>query len=395
VNGRTPRFDPPATQESPELLWTLLRAYGPRERPVPEASALALAPRIAMRQPSELLARELGEPALDRLRRERGQAVAQALLLDRAAAEADAAAADLRIPYAPLKGFALRLAGYVAEGTRFSSDLDLLVAEEALDRFQRELERRGFAPCGSAYEHQAPPLRHPQGGIVELHRTIPGLRMAGGRSSAGFATLASAGGFDAAARAGLATSAGRLRGDLRLPRREILTAHALLHGIAQHGFSPGRFPGMLLFADLLDLGFRGGTGGSTLATISPWIALEVDREEAEAALEAVDALAAGRLPPSRPERSPGRALFDHFVVGALDAGYAESLKLRLLERPLTDRTAGTARAALLWRTLVPPREPGQAWGSWLLALARRPWGLARRGAAAARAESSERRRRRS
>ena len=154
----------------------------------------------------------------------------------------------------------------------------------------------------------------------------------------------------------------RPRGDLRLPRRELLTAHALVHAIAQHGLAPAVFPGFLFLGDLVDLAFRGSGGRATLAAIAPWIEREVSYEEAEAALDLATALAAGdatllresgagalaRPPAARslPRRaSPTRAT-------------RLALKTRLLERPLSDKPQAVAKAELLAKTLVPARQKG-------------------------------------
>ena len=84
------------------------------------------------------------------------------------------------------------LGGFAPDGRRPSSDLDLLVPEAKLDALQAELLRRGFTVAGERYEHQAPGLRHPDGGMVELHRVLPGVRLEPKRSAT-FDALAAAG----------------------------------------------------------------------------------------------------------------------------------------------------------------------------------------------------------
>ncbi len=354
------RFDPPEVAASPALRWVLARAYASGDTALGEteggaavelAQHLALAARIASLQPQERLAGELGPEGAAQLKRQRALAVAQEMRLGAALAAVDTAAADLRIPYAPLKGQALVLGGFAPDGRRPSSDLDLLVPEARLDLLQKELLRRGFVESGEAYEHQAAGLRHPEGGLVELHRVIPGVRLSPKRSAT----------YDVLLAAGLigppAGSVGfRPKGDLRLPRRELLTAHALVHAIAQHGLAPAVFPGFLFFGDLVDLAFRGSGGRAALASIAPWIEAEVSFEEASAALDLATALAAGDeslFAGTGKSRSPARLLLDHFYAGVVDPAYAMSLKKRLLERPLSDKPQAVAKAELLAKTLAP------------------------------------------
>ena len=383
------RFDPPEVAVTPALRWVLARAYAAGDTPPAEtegdavaelALRFGLAARIAARQSADRLVGELGGAAAAKLKRQRALATAQEMRLFETLTEVDGAAADLRVPYAPLKGQALVLGGFAPEGGRPSSDLDLLVPEGKLDALQNELVRRGLEVAGEAYEHQAPALRHPSGGVVELHRIVPGVRLTA-KKSVTFEALVAAELLGPPA----AAMRFRPRGDLRMPRREVLAAHALAHGIAQHGLAPAAFPGFLFLADLVDLAFRGSGGRATLATIGPWIARDVSFEEAEAALDLATALAAGDERLFDPPRSSARLLLDHFHAGLTDPRYATSLKTRLLEHPLSDRPQAVAKAELFAKTLVPPRQKGigsdaagESWLAYLGRLAGRPLELVRR-----------------
>lgn len=386
------RFSPPAVVLPPALRWVLARAYAAGDTTLAEteggaavdlAQGLALAARIAAVQPQARLTGELGPQSAAELKRQRALAVAQEMRLGTALRAVDATAADLRIPYVPLKGQALVLGGYAPDGGRPSSDLDLLVPESRLDALQKELQRQGFSVAGESYEHQAPALRHFDGGMVELHRVLPGVCIEAKRSAT-YGALLAAGLFSPPPSA----MAFRPRGDLRLPRRELLTAHALVHAIAQHGLAPAVFPGFLFLGDLVDLAFRGSGGRATLAAITPWIEREVSYEEAEAALDLATALAAGDAtlfdPPGLQKsgpgngprngsahgaRSPARRLLDHYYAGVADPGYALALKNRLLERPLSDKPQAVAKAQLLAKTLAP--RPGESFVARLRFLWRR------------------------
>ena len=199
MSAATFRFDPPARVRTAALDWVLARAFAPVDARTeePEGAAavelamrLGLAPRIVARHGANRLAGELGAAAAGELRRVQMQVVAGAMLLDGVLAAVDAAAAELRVPYAPLKGRALVLGGYSPVSGRASSDIDLLVPEDRIDALQRELEKRDFEVAGQGYEHQAPALRYRQGGTIELHRVLLGVRIAGKRSATLMCTVA-------------------------------------------------------------------------------------------------------------------------------------------------------------------------------------------------------------
>lgn len=395
------RFHPPEVAVTPALRWVLARAYAAGDTALGEvegeaAAELALrfglAARIAARQSADRLVGELGAEAAAKIRRQRALATAQEMRLFETLTAVDAAAADLRVAYTPLKGQALVLGGFAPEGGRPSADLDLLVPEGKLDALQNELVRRGLEVAGEAYEHQAPALRHSSGGVVELHRIVPGVRLEA-KKSATFEALAAAELLGPPA----AAMRFRPRGDLRMPRREVLAAHALAHGIAQHGLAPAAFPGFLFLADLVDLAFRGSGGRAALATVAPWIARDVTFEEAAAALDLATALAAADGGLFDPPRSPARLLLDHFHAGLTDPRYATSLKTRLLEHPMSDRPQAVAKAELLAKTLVPARQkgigpagPGESWLHYLGRLAGRPFELLRRWRKARAAQAAQR-----
>ena len=390
MSSRDFPFRPPPLVATEPLRWVLARAFGPAgcaPGPVAGAAAaelaerLGLAARILARGDADALAAELGPGALARLRDERRALAARQLRHEAALALFSTAAAALEVPFAPLKGGALTLGGWSLAATRPASDLDLLVPGDRLEELQRDLLRRGFMVTGTAYEHQAPMLRHPAGGQLELHRVVLGVRLARRRSAD----------FDALARAGLLdgrppapTVADRRL--LRWPGREVLAAHAIVHALAQHVLAPGAYSGLLLVGDLVDLGAVGAPGRELLETVRPWIRAAVPGRVSLAAFDLVDSLAAGEPP------APGDAecLLAHFVLGATDPRYQAALRARWLERPLSDRSRTIARLALLRRTLVPPRRPGpggepEAWRAWTLRLARRPFELARSWRAARRA----------
>lgn len=395
MSGANFRFRPPETPATPALAWVLSRAYGPADTPSqrlerPERSQdaldlarrLGLAARIGARHPPERLTEEVGSHAATELKRASMLVCARELGFRVALEEVDRAAAELGIAYAPLKGLALTLGGYSLPGSRPFSDVDLLVPAARLEALQRELARRGFTVAGRGYEHHAPPLRHPAGGQIELHRSIPGVRIDASRPrrSATFEAL-----LAARLLAAPTTGAFQAQGQLLLPSPELLAAHSLVHVLSQHGFAPGVYPGFLMLADLLDLGVQGVGGRETLAAVEPWIARAVSRGEAAAALDLATSLATGDRSLFEGPRTRARILLDHFHAGATEPSYGESLKTRMFERPTSDRRHAHSRARLLAGALFPAKTGVAAGTDGFAGFSMRPLELWRRWRSARRA----------
>lgn len=353
------RFAPPPWRPSAAERWLLVRAFGPPGAPVPHApaaelaeaaEALGLTARIAARVPPGELAAAVGAGGAARWRAARSAAAASALGLQALLAEVAAAAGEAGIPVAPLKGVALLAAELPPAGGRPAADLDVLVPSAAAEELGRRLVERGFTAAGSGYEHQLAPLAHPTLGVVEVHRHLPGLRPPGRRAPGGgrFATwddLATGEG------GGLLEPSGG--GGRHAPRPALLVAHALAHGIAQHGWSPAAYPALRTVADLCDLGLGGPAGASLLAAAGEWTATAVRPGEAAAARALCRCLLAGELPAAG---EPAERLLAHFVLGARDARYRRSLTARSLTSPLSERSRPLALAALAGRTLWPTRS---------------------------------------
>ncbi len=358
------RFHPPRIEPPPEVVALLARAFGAAAAggapDAPDADACATA-------------RVLGVAArvgVGELARDRALAAAQGLRLESARHAVAAAARAARIPWAALKGQALEIGGWVAPGARPSGDCDLLLPAEALAPLAERLRASGFDDSGEkGYEHQAPALVAPDGGRVELHRSIPGLRIVAGRS----ATFA-----DLAAHGLLAPLVGEDVGGF-LPARRLLAAHALVHGVAQHGFAPGLYPPLRWAGDLVDLGAAAPAGtpdrDDLLAAALEWTHGEVSEREARAAFALAEGLAAlpGRplaeLPPD------ARRLLDHALAAAFEPRYSQALKARAFERPISDRPRWQAKLAAIGGALAP--VAGESHAERALEVWRR-WRVARR-----------------
>jgi hypothetical protein len=215
------------------------------------------------------------------------------------------------------------------------SDVDVLVPERAVELLAGALRQAGFAtlPGSVECEHQIAPLS--RGGLtLEIHRFLPGVTPPG---EARFATA------DSLARRGALEALPGWPSGSAVPRQPVLAAHALVHGIAQHGFAPRSYPLTRMLADLVDL------GGFDLEQARDWIARHVSADECAAALELALRLAAGDVPDASP-------LLAHAILGLTDDRYAESLRLRALGSvpSLLPRPLALVRDA--WRSLFPGRE---------------------------------------
>ncbi len=320
-----------------DCAWVLRRAFAdpaavafppadPR-RAAHLAAALALAPRVFARAGWESLVSDLGREAARPLALEHAAAEARGLQIAELAHDL---AANGR-PVAFLKLAALFLIAAVAPGGRHGSDLDVLVPESDLAWWSAQLRGAGFAASAvPGYEHHPPAFVHPRRGMVELHVSLPGVRVRGAR----FAR------FEDLRDAGLLR---RLATGVLVPNLELLGAHAIAHGWAQHGAAPHSYPALQWLADLRDLGL-----GRLGRIERGWIARDVPDAVVSAAFELLDALRSG----SPPATGPGRDLLDHLLAGTLDAEYREALAVRRW-RPLSERRALPARLALWRRALFP------------------------------------------
>jgi hypothetical protein len=346
------RFDPPQVEVSAELRWLLWRAFGTagevltgvadldKETVTDLARRFDLGARVGVRTPSGILTAELGSETARWFRQQHAGAAARYLLAEQVCCELAKAGRLLEIPLVFLKGAALYLGGKAAPGSRNMGDIDVLAPEEGARRLQRTLVEAGCrAYTGRESEHQLQFLSHRSGLGIEVHKKIPGLRFEG-RSSAKACELIER---------ELVQPAPGMEGDCYLPSDEVLLAHVLVHGIAQHGLSPQGYPMARMLADVQDL----GADDQMWRNACRWIERDASREEVEAVAGLADRLAAGEDPAEVAvvEDAAGTML-RHLVAGLLDEGYAQSMKFRSLTDKPRDMgrvraTAKTVRGALL------------------------------------------------
>jgi hypothetical protein len=338
------RFHPPPLAPEPAVRWMLLRAFGPvgvaGGPAVPGVEAPAalelcrrfeLSCRVAARQGRARLAAELGAAVADGFARDQAAAAGAGLRIAALAERVAAAAAPLGVRPVFLKLAALELSGRLAPGSREGCDLDVLVPAGRAAELQQALIGAGFrASPMPRYEHQLAALESADG-VVEVHRMLLGVRVAGKRS-------ATAEDLD---REGLLQALPPLAGHAAaVPLPAVAAAHALVHGIAQHGWTPHAYSLLKMVADLVDLGCAGPDGPELAALAARWIARDVTAEEVEAARRLCVSLAAGAAGADLAEwetsRAPAAVLLRHALAGRLDSGYAESLRLALFRRAPSD-----------------------------------------------------------
>ena len=315
----------------------LLRAFGPLDHAWIEplgseeawrlAGAFDLVSRIAGRLGPLALGRETGEESAEKWLRAYRLTAASNLQFIAFAGKLAGTAKGLGIPVAFLKGTALGLAAVVPLGWRAAGDIDLLVPPDRLEALRAALVGEGFVSSTlPGCEHQMPPLHHPSGMMVELHRHLPGLRLNGGRNSATFGDLE---------RLGLLERGADVPAGSFLPVKKVLVAHCLVHGLVQHGLAPASYPPFRAVADLIDLGF----GDDAEALPATFRLDRLDGETVETTRDLVRHLARGVTPDLVAGETPESQLLRHFIVGATDEGYREALKanprylLGLSERP--------------------------------------------------------------
>ena len=380
-------------QLSCELRWLLGRAFGPvagrpeagdgfdREATLELARRFALGPRLGVRIDDEVLGVELGESGLAAVTRERAGAVAGELQRDAAVAVLRRLSARLELPIVLLKGVALRLAGVTAPGARFVSDTDVLVPEARRWELQRALEEEGFEALDIAEsELHLPVIARRKEGPIEVHRRLLGVRLEGSRRSVGFDDLATA--------SLLELLAGE--GTCYVPTREVLAAHALVHGFVQHGAHPEAYPQAVVLADLIDLGLgrsehlgvgaARGSAATGLETSVPGegsadpardldrevvaclVARELDAGAVAAVAELCRRLEGGEYVERRGLEAGGDGsadapdrLLSHVLAGCLDEGYRNRLKLAWFGPRLSDRSRLAQLAHMMGTSLFPDR----------------------------------------
>lgn len=381
------RLNPPRVEVPAPLAWVVARGLGPPaadRRLVDPRSALDLArsldldARIAARTPHSRLIVELGEAAASEFRTRMHQVAASVLVLGRGAHEVGEAAKAVGVPVVFLKGMAMHLSGRSPLGSRRLSDVDALVPRAAAEAVQTELTRRGWRAADyPPSEHQLPPIMHPSGPVVEVHRAMRGVHLASEWPAADAEDLIAA---------GLAEPAPGLPENCHIPTEDALAAHLLVHGLAQHLLAVGSYPLLRLIADLQDLQWNDARWAAFHAGPYRWIARDVPPEAVRDAARLAALLASGESPAQLAGADDGIARFLRHALAAHDVAYRNSLRWRAVTAPggADHRRSRLFRTAwhAVWLTNgqidVIYGRPRTRLGYWARRLSR-PFDLARRG----------------
>ena len=326
------RFTPPPLVLSPEMRWLLLRSFGPPGRAFegavdPQAvlrlaAIYTLAARVCARNPAGNLIRELGEDVAGGFFARHRRTAANDLLMEYVAREVARAGEAIRVPVILLKYASLRFGGIVAFGARGAADLDALVPAEQQSALRRHLLQEGFESTHSSrQDHHLVPLMHHSGVALELHTEIPGLRLSNGRSLATVKELMDK---------DLCKRVPALPEGCYVLTREVMLAHVLVHGLAQHGLSPETYPLMRMLADLLDLDFGTASLQEFLAGPYRWISDYVSDAEIGAVADLCDWLVTDQraYPNGTAEPTQPWKLLSHIIAGPVDPQYRQVLRLK-------------------------------------------------------------------
>lgn len=349
------------------LLW----AFGPAEaafpagvdggRAVALADALGLSARIGARHQRGL--DEFGPVALETFRKRMWRAAAAGISLEALAEEVARTAAGRGIPIALLKRAALVACGVTLAEGRPACDVDVLVPARRARELQDALVAGGLEPSPlDSSEHHLPSLTDRRRGGVELHTVAWGVRAPGAARFAAWEDLEATGCL-------VPLDDSR---DVFVPTRAFLVAHALVHGVVQHGNAPRSYTLMNVVADLLDLGFVGEAGSRLADEARPFLAGVLAEEEVGSVLRVCGRLGDGTFRISEEaDDDLGPAFLRHVVAAAIDERYRKALKLRQL-RP---RLASESLLARLSSTLFP--EPARLAALYPGLARRRALGVAR------------------
>jgi hypothetical protein len=334
------RFNPPLVELGVEIRWVLGRAFGPAEvascegedldpdRVFDVAERLGLVARIGVKTPKEALETALGPESAVRFLDEYTANAALSLVVDQVSSEVAGLAHELGIPIIFLKGAALQLDSRVPAVARPMCDVDALVPAGEARRLQEILIAAGCKKYEAAEsEHQLQHLTHRTGLGIEVHRLIPGVRLRGGESVTAAELLQN----------GLCRPLSDLAGSF-VPDDQVVLAHLLVHGIAQHGFAPDLYPFSRMLTDVQDLRIDDTVWGTFLGRGFRWIDKEVSEAEANGSRDLVERLGAGEDPGvlAGGDGAPG-VLLRHLVAGVFDEGYRRAMKFQ----SLTAKPGGT------------------------------------------------------
>jgi len=342
------------------------------------ARSVYLADRIAARWPDERLAALCGNQAAGEFKAEFWETAAVEFRAETVIEKIATAAVECEMPVLFLKGAALMLGHEILQGSRDFNDVDVLAPHDRAQDLWDRLKAAGFRDCGlPSHQHHLGVLAFSAGPAVEVHFCIRGVRGSAGTSLS----------LSEAVEMNLVRPLPDLQGECWIPHRDLLLAHALVHGIAQHGLSPQGYPLLKVLADSVDMGLPQLVEDGTYRTWFPLIERDVSHREVCALAELGRRLGRGQTAAVLwHEEGDEALLLRHFVLGNLDEKYTDSLRLRSMASVLPSGSRWGTLVRTVWRTLFPSRAvidayydtPGGRWRYVVFRL-RRPFVLMGRG----------------
>lgn len=363
---------PPYIIPTPALRWVLGKSFDAQnmesksppqcaEQVIRITRQLDLSARLAARAGDSLL-RDLGATAARTLSQHRLAVTASNAVLWASLHEVTRVARELGAPFALLKFCALSSSGVVAAGTRDARDIDVLVSNQFVSALHSRLLNAGFRTLDAGRGHLSP-LVGASCEIIEIHESIPGISVPSKKRAATFEDLQEAELLDSAAH-----PAGSW-----VPKREVLAAHALVHGLEQHGASPTSYPSFRYVSDLVDLLPKREDDSSFAYSCGRLVLNERIRCYVPAALRVARTLHLGGDPFGPHPESDEAVLFRHALAACCDPEYRQALKLaRLVQIWGQHGLLAAARRAL--RSAAPRTEGASASGGGTRVLS--TWSLA-------------------
>lgn len=384
-------YRPPLVDIPPGVSAALDMAFGPVDEKlvcegdisdssavVEAAQRMVLSGRIASRWPRRILEELLVPEGTEAFRQDLRRTALAELRAEAIVETVAATAHSLNMPVVFLKGAALIIEGLILPGSRGLVDVDVLAPEGREHELQDRLKADGCVepkdlPSG---EHQLQVLAHPLGLAVEVHLCLRGVR-GPTNDSMTYSDLRES--------SSIRLLSG-LPGESYAPNRDVLLAHALVHGLAQHGLNPKSYPMLRFVADMVDLDLVGSLERGDFERWRPWVERDVSQVEIEALSDMCRRLQNGDSANAIWIRNDGAALMlRHLVLGAVDGEYRDSLRLRSLTSVLPSRGRGATLLRTVWGATILTRgqieaaygKPRSSWGYWGYRLYR-PFDLAKR-----------------
>lgn len=380
-------YRPPFVDIPPGVAGALDMAFGPVDEKlfcesdgdvVEAAQRMVLSGRIASRWPSQILEGLLDSEGTEACRQDLRRTALAELRAEAIVETISVAAHSLNMPVVFLKGAAMVMEDLVLSGSRGLVDVDVLAPEGREHQLQDRLKADGCIepkdlPSG---EHQLQVLAHPLGLAVEVHLCLRGVRAPSGDSMT-FSDLRE--------NSSIRLLPG-LPGEASVPSHDLLLAHALVHGLAQHGLNPKSYPMLRFVGDMVDLNLVGSLESGEFERWKALVEQDVSLVEIEALSDMCRRLQSGDGTKTIWTGNDGAALMlRHLVLGAVDAEYRDSLRLRSLASVLPSRGRGATLMRTVWGATILTRgqieavygTPSSRWGYWFYRLYR-PFDLAKR-----------------